>query len=354
MTASLPASLCEYPWLQATWARTVGDLDALHHGLLITGVSGTAKREFAMALGQRLLCADAGDPQQPCGRCQNCTLFRAGTHPDFHVLTTELERRDGRVALATKYCDRYQDIGAREKRANPGRVIPVDQVRLLIERFCVHAHIATRKVALIMPADRMNMNAANALLKLLEEPPANSILILLSALPGYLPATLRSRCFTVGVPLPTAEIATAWLGKRMSADEATRALSLSNGGPLDALKLFEDGFLSLQEQFVQGIAELAGGQTGALELAARFKQHDFLQWLDWLHRFSCELIRWGCGLDAPHWHAQIRLDARRLAVEKMFALYDKIGRYRKIAREQINEQLAMEELTLTLQNVLRG
>ena len=346
-----------YPWTQPVWERTVGAPDApdtLHHGLLITGVPGIAKREFAMALGQLLLCGNPADDRQPCGQCQNCALFKAGTHPDFHVLATELEWRDGRVALIAKFCDRYHDIGAREKRANPGKVIPVDQVRLLIERFNAHAHSAARKVALIVPADRMNTNAANALLKLLEEPPANSILMLVSATPGYLPATIRSRCFQIEIPLPTAETATAWLGAHIPAAEAVQALGLSNGGPVEALKLYKDGFLQLQDQFLQGVTELANGKTGALELAARLKQHDFLQVLDWLHRFNCEMIKEGCGGGRISGLASggRGLNPGRLSAEKMFALYDKIGYYRKSAREQLNEQLAMEELILALQGVM--
>lgn len=342
-------------WAQPTWERTVGDLNALHHGLLLTGAPGTAKREFAMALSQLLLC---GEPNaaQPCGGCQNCVLFMAGTHPDFHALTTELEWRDGRMKLVSAYCNRYQDIAAREKRAAPSRVIAVDYIRLLIERFYTHAHISARKVALIVPAERMNINAANALLKLLEEPPTNSIFILVSALPGNLPATIRSRCVQIGLPLPTDEVAAAWLRQHMSAAEATQALALTNGGPVEAGELFAKGLLPLQTEFLQGLAELIAGKIGAVALAARFKPHDFLQWLDWLHRFSCELSKWACGGGVPRWHAQVRLDLEhaRRSREKMFALYDQIGYYRKIAQEPLNEQLAMEELMFALQRAVRN
>ena len=341
------------PWTQSAWDLTAGAPDTLHHALLITGEPGVAKREFAVALGQWLLCADPTADRRPCGQCRDCTLFNAGTHPDFHVLATELEWRDGRVDLIAKYCDRYQDIGAREKRTSPGRVIPVDQVRLLIERFSTHAHLATRKVALFVPADRMNANAANALLKLLEEPPGDSTLILVSATPGYLPATIRSRCFQIGIPLPAAEAATAWLSEHLPGADAARALGLSNGGPLEALRLYNDGFLQLQDQFLRDITELANGKTGALELAARLNKHDFLQVLDWLHRFNCEMIREHCGADASGGRKPSRPHPGRLSAEKLFALYDKIGHYRKIAREQLNEQLAMEEIILTLQRTIR-
>ncbi len=353
MSKTATTSIDPYPWLQPVWERAAGAPDTLHHGLLITGVSGIAKLEFATAFGQLLLCESPADNHRPCGQCRSCALFVAGTHPDFHVLTTELEWRDGRVDLLAKYCDRYHDLAARDKRANPSRVISVDQVRMLIERFYAHAHGAGRKIALIVPADRMNTNAANALLKLLEEPPANAILILVSAVPGYLPATIRSRCLQIGIPPPTPENATAWLQDYMPVADAARAIGLSNGGPVDALSLYKDGFLQLQEQFLKGIAELAKGKIGALELAARFTKHDFLRVLDHLQRFSCDMIKENCDAGSSAEPGLTSLDPKRLSAEKLFALYDTIGRYRKIAREQFNEQLAMEELMLTLQGVVR-
>ncbi len=348
-SASPRAAMSEWPWAQPAWERTTGAIDDLHHGLLITGASGVAKREFALALSQLLLCGGGENAGQACGNCRNCTLFNAGTHPDFHLLTTELEWRDGRVELMAKYCDRYQDIGAREKRTNPARVIQVDQVRSLIERFSVHAHMAARKIALIAPADRMNANAANALLKLLEEPPADSILILLSALPGSLPATVRSRCLQIAIPSPTESAASEWLRQRIPPEAVAPTLGLCNGGPLDSLKMYEDELLPLQAKFLQGIAELAAGRRGALEWAAGFARQDFLSLLDWLHRFSCDLIRAVCGVGtSPHPGQHLP------SAERAFALYDRIGSYRKIAREPFNEQLAMEELALALQHTLRA
>lgn len=344
--------IAEYPWLQPVWTRVAADRDALHHGLLISGVSGVAKLEFAVALAKLLLCSQ---PQtQSCDACRNCTLFEAATHPDFHMLTTESEARDGRNKLVAQYCNRYQDIAAREKRAHPARVIPVDQVRRLIERFNMHPHIARRKVALIAPADRMNANAANALLKLLEEPPGDATLILVSATPGYLPATVRSRCLQIALPAPAATAARAWLQQHMPDTAPPAAVAdelLGLGGPLDAREMLRNDFLPAQTQLLQHIADLARGKLPPLECAAKFGKHDFAALLQWLHRFSVALIKGECG-DAQPLYEKIDLRGRKLSADKMFMLYDKIGVYRKIARDPINEQLALEELAFALQRLL--
>ncbi|MDD9885480.1 MAG: hypothetical protein OXU62_13310 [Gammaproteobacteria bacterium] len=408
-----------WPWSEAAWQRTIGALDTLHHGLLITGQPGIAKREFGLALAHALLCETPGANGAngaigACGACHNCTLFAAATHPDFHVLTTEREWRDGRLKLVAAYCDRYQDIAARDKRANPSRVIPIDQVRHLIEQFHAHAHTAKRKVALLMPADRMNINAANALLKLLEEPPADSVLILVSATPGYLPATIRSRCFQIAIPPPHADTAREWLRGRLAeggggggdgdgaaggagdgdagdgagdgdgdagdGDAADSAASktaaakvakvdfaaidraLANAGPVDVLQMQRDGFLQRHAQLSGDFGRLVAGQAGALELAAQWAKHDFARVLDWMHHLSAALIKTACGLGAgdrgggggsdPGIDPRIDLMARPLSPAKLFKLYDQIGHYRKISREPLNEQLAMEELLLALREAL--
>jgi len=396
-----------WPWSEAAWQRTIGSLDTLHHGLLITGQPGIAKREFGLALAHALLCEAPGANGAngaigACGACHNCTLFAAATHPDFHVLTTEREWRDGRLKLVAAYCDRYQDIAARDKRANPSRVIPIDQVRHLIEQFHAHAHTAKRKVALLMPADRMNINAANALLKLLEEPPADSVLILVSATPGYLPATIRSRCFQIAIPPPHADTAREWLRARLAedgggggdgdgdagdgagdgdgdagdGDAAASAASktaakaakvdfaaidraLANAGPVDVLQMHADGFLQRHAQLSGDFGRLVAGQAGALELAAQWAKHDFARVLDWMYHLSAALIKTACGLGAgddrggdPGIDPRIDLRSRPLSPAKLFKLYDQIGHYRKISREPLNEQLAMEELLLALREAL--
>jgi len=384
-----------WPWSMSAWRRALDSLDTLHHGLLITGQSGIAKREFGLALCQALLCeAPVTSGAQPgaCGECRNCFLFNAGTHPDFHALTTEREWRDGRLKLVAAYCDRYQDIAAREKRANPSRVIPIDQVRRLIDNFHARAHTAARKVALILPADRMNINAANALLKLLEEPPDESILILLTATPGYLPATIRSRCFQIAIAPPDFEAAREWLRGRLvdgggdpprhprsplsgggdgggdgdvagdgdgdagakaakvsDADLSAAERALSSAGPVDVLQMHADGFLQHHAQLANDLNQLMAGKVGALEIAAQWSKHDFARTLDYLHRFSADLAKTACGAgDNP----DITRPARPLSPANLFKFYEQIGNYRKISREPLNEQLALEELLLALREAL--
>lgn len=195
-----------YPWQAAAWARLHALLaaDRLPHALLVAGPGGTGEREFAVRAAQALLCSAPEDT--PCGTCPACRQFAAGTHPD--AIRVEPPEAD--------------------------KAIPVDMVRALVARLGLTGR--GRKVALIDPAEAMNANAANSLLKTLEEPPGDSVLLLVSMRPGRLPATVRSRCQRITFGLPEPETACAWLDGQGVADAVTW-LARAGGAPLLAREL---------------------------------------------------------------------------------------------------------------------
>ncbi len=340
-------------WQQFDWDRLTRDSNKQHHGLLINGQAGIGKREFAVALCQSLLCSEVSEQDNtPCGRCQNCRLFVAATHPDFHVITTELESAEGRLPLLANYSHRYLDSKEMDKKTKYGRVISIAQVRKLIEQFLTHAHISVAKVALILPADCMNINAANALLKLLEEPPPDSIFILVTANPSRLPATIRSRCIAHTLATPSKEHALALLTQHLSEQQSNLALTLTNGSPLEAQQLVDSGFLQHYQNCLKGLSEIGARRVSAVELAGQLNKLDFGQLLVWLHRFVGELIQFCVVGVKPHWRELIMIDCEQVCVERLYGLYDRISHYRRIAHEPLNEQLALEDLMLAFQRVM--
>ncbi len=342
-----------FPWNQQDWGRLTQTRNKLHHGLLINGQPGIGKREFSLALCHYILCSEATeDVHSPCGHCQNCRLFEAGTHPDFHVLTSEFESFKSRLPLLTDYSNRYQDSEDREKKKKKSQVINVNQVRTLTDRFSTHAHISSTKVALILPADCMNINAANALLKLLEEPPENSIIVLVTANPGYLPATIRSRCMAHVLTAPDRHNALAWLAQFLNEQNSDDALSLAGGGPLEARRLAENGFLEHYQACLKGFARLAARQVNPIDLASQLNKFDFELQLLWFHRFVSELIKFCVANVKPSWMKYFGVDIRNVSVDGLYGLYDRICYYRRIARDPLNEQLAIEDLVLAFQRIV--
>jgi len=164
------------PWQAQTWSRLTLQLaqDQLAHALLLTGPRYTGKTTLALALARLLLCATplAG---LNCGKCHSCELSASGSHGDFRWLEPE----------------------------GTSKVIKIDQIRQVVEFIGRTASFGLRKVIVIAPAESMNISAANALLKVLEEPGSNTYLILVCHRPHGLPATVRSRCQFLRPPFPS-------------------------------------------------------------------------------------------------------------------------------------------------------
>jgi len=341
------------PWHQSDWQRIAGAVASQHHGLMLSGCPGTGKREFAMELAQRILCGQTSTAD-PCGVCQDCKLFHAGTHPDLHLLTSEYETVNGRMDLAAKYSERYQDGVARDKKVNPGRIIPVDQVRLLIDRFYQSSHIAANRVALVMPADRLNTNAANALLKMLEEPPEGAYFILVADQPGLLPATIRSRCLLETLARPAASVARQWLAEQGAGAELMASVDGAVDGPIHLLQKERSGELTQQHENLGALLGVMTGRQDPVALAAAMSKQEILPLLQWMQSIFVELIKWHSAGQVPVWAAKTGLDISRISSIKLHSVYDKIGRYRNIARDQINPQLALDEILIAVQHGLRS
>jgi DNA polymerase-3 subunit delta' len=211
------------PWLESTWQAftTRGLGDRMAQVLLVTGAPGLGKLQLAEHMARWLLCLQPGE--QPCGNCRSCKLLKpeAGfAHPERFEMTLGL-----------------LDSGA------PAKEIKVSQVRELMARLSLTTTISPRKVALVFPAERLNRNAANALLKTLEEPPGNAVIILVSDDASRLPATVRSRCQALSVPAPGSEQALQWLLQQVdtTSKQASLAMEMSGHSPLAALRILQTG-----------------------------------------------------------------------------------------------------------------
>ncbi len=342
------------PWHQDRWQNLTARTRSLHHGLLISANPGTGLREFVTELSHYLICEMAYSNQRsPCLSCQNCKLFEAGSHPDFHVITSENESANGRIELLSAYSERYLDVKQRDRKAKPGKVVSVNQIRQLIDRFTTHCHISATKIGLIIPADRMNINAANALLKLLEEPPENTILILAASEPARLPRTILSRCVNVKLSEPAVEQSVSWLSDYMPENQARIAIHLSGQSPIQAKQLYEFGELEARESYLKSLISTVANQSNPLDVAQQLAKMEFETTLLWMQQFIKDLTVWCTTQQKPFWKIPEALSIRQVSENRLFALYDRITHYKKIARGSINEQLALEDLLIALTRVSR-
>src|SRR5436190_4825174 len=217
-----------HPWNQPI-LEALKKRERLPHALLIHGPRGVGKLALAEQVAQYLLCEHADRAKRPCGSCDGCRWFVACSHPDFRRLEPEAIAK---LPPAAEEEEGSETPARRTKQ--PSLYITIDQIRGLAGFLNLRSHRGALRVALVHPAEDLYPNAANALLKGLEEPPTGAIFILVSHRPARLLPTVRSRCVALPVPIPTRESSLAWLKSQGQAN-AERWLAFAGGAPLQAL-----------------------------------------------------------------------------------------------------------------------
>ena len=229
--------------------------DQFPHALLFSGVAGIGKRDFVFYLTRILLChshhtntqtglIDPCQVDQPETHCRSCQLFSAKTHPDLYHITTPPDKK----------------------------VIPIDRIRDLLKWSILSSQLGGKKVIVIEPADAMNINASNSLLKTLEEPVSDTIILLVTHNKHSLLATIRSRCRAIDMLLPEQSISLPWL-KKQNIPNPDLMLSLASGAPLLALQLCQDDQLEVRDFIIKNILSIVLEDADPVRIAEQlFKQ----------------------------------------------------------------------------------
>lgn len=267
-----------YPWQQGIWQSFYQQLqdDRLPHAIMLAGPAGLGKRHLARVLAQYVLCQSPRS-ESACGRCKSCELNRAATHPDWLQVTPE----------------------------EPGKAIRVDDIRALAEVQGKTAQQGGYKVVTLQPAEAMNVNAANALLKTLEEPAAKTLLLLVSDAPSAVLPTIRSRCQIRTLAVPPAEQSLHWLTPLVSGTDynARELLAMARGAPLAARDLMQGDELEKRAQWLADVAKLTLGQVDAVALAGEWQRGDVAAQVNWLLGWLHDLACWQVGAPVTQFEA---------------------------------------------------
>jgi DNA polymerase-3 subunit delta' len=323
------------PWCEPQWRRLLQqrEADRLPHALLLSGPAGTGKAIFAEVLASLLLCHQPVG-NAPCGHCHSCELHAAGHHPDLVRVAPEAE----------------------------GKPIKVDQVRELIDHLHSTAQQGGYRVVIMSPAESLNTSSANALLKILEEPGRNTLLVLICHQPGQLMPTIRSRCQRIDFATPSAQQSERWLQQtlKLEPERASQLLRLCHGAPLKAKTLYEGDLLEQRKKLMSGLADLLRGRTAATELAQQMQKADLLQCLDWINSLLSDIVRLQlAGLQEPAVNSDMKRMLQAIADRadstRVFVLADRIQEERVglLLRQNPNRQLLLERLLLQWVELVR-
>ena len=313
-----------YPWQTEQWQHFLVAQQSKHlaHALLLSGMVDCGKKDFAKAVAHSILCENTDANGKACGQCKSCHVFMAGSHPDYKSLSLVEGKKD----------------------------ISIAQIRELSTFLELSCSYGQSKVAIIYDADRMNEKASNGLLKTLEEPPPNTVIILETSQPSALLATINSRCQQIVFPVPDKSAALAWLQSQQLEHGAEALLSMAGGRPLLAKKMDDKALLDRRKMLATDLLSLLNEQRDYVELAKHWEKEDFQTLLNWQLSWVQDLLLKSEKSQENHKSIDINKQLNQLSLlldaARLWNLYDNLLSLMKLAKHPVNKILFAEKMLL--------
>ena len=345
-----------YPWQQSDYASLFAryQQDKLPHALLLSGLAGLGKAHLARVLSQAMLCKQPSAEGVACNKCSSCELVNAGTHPDLYIVNPlDKDKKKKREYSEKVKLEEFKKIG-------------IDQNRSLINFLSLKSHSGGHKIVLVYPADYMTRDAANSLLKNLEEPAGDTLIMLVTDRPGYLLPTIRSRCQTISFGKPVAVEVLPWLEQQFKNSEtglnpelARDYLGLARGAPLKAVLLAENQQLEQQNLLIKQLTELTQGQQDPVSLAQNWVKSGVPQSLDWMAAWVADVIKLKFVSDFPlsnnrNIYQLMQGLAQKTEVTALFRFLDRLNKSARLAEGSINQQLLLEDAMICWSRLFRN
>ncbi len=301
----------------------------LSHSYIFEGIPGCGRRATARMFIQALYCQERGD--DACGSCPSCRKVAAGNHADIHLLEPLPDKRD----------------------------ISVDQIRELQRELALRPYEAIRKACLIEPAERMNANSANSLLKTLEEPPGNALIILLTENADILLPTIRSRCQVIRfAPLSPEHLRSILRNKGIEDSRAEVLSTMAEGSVQRALERDNEGLLELQKSVLTHLTTLSLASIKTIFDAAEElsgNRDETLQSLDILISFMRDTVHLAAGsqqITNSSFQQLLQSFANRLPLERAVSLLEALLETRRSIQRNANAKLSLDCLFIKMGTAL--
>jgi DNA polymerase-3 subunit delta' len=306
-----------YTWHQKNWDQivTTRNVKQMPHAVLISGAKGIGKASFAKRLVNSLLCEAPLDDYQACDQCKSCRVRHADAHPDYYHVSIA----DGKTQIV------------------------VDQIREFNQFLHMSRSYQGYRVAFISPAESLNNNAANSLLKSLEEPSNNSVIILLTSQLSSILPTIKSRCQLLHLATPSKRHALQWLSQQSIRHNAETLLDMAAGKPLYALALDNGEHFQRHSDFANDLSAVMNQRQAITEASKKWQNASKQELLDWQIHWVQQLIRYyfSSQQKKPPLATPAKID-----ITCLWSLHDQLIAFRAVAHTSLNAQLLIESMLL--------
>jgi len=325
-----------YSWIETPLSQLAETRARLPHALLVHGREGVGQFELAMAFAQFLFCEKPAPGGRACGRCSACIWFGQGNHPDFRLLQPESMAAD----------EEGETNGDSKKKSDQ---IRIEQVRDLQRFLAVGTHRGGLRVVILHPADAMNVSTQNAVLKSLEEPPPDTLFLVVTSFAHRLLPTIRSRCQDIAVPIPDRDQAVRWL-EDQGIENPESLLALAGGAPLSAIRLSESE--PARRSLIEQLSEPRFDPVAVTEHCLGAEPGEVVAWLQrWVYDLlSLRLtgrLRYHLADEQGVRAAAARCDPTRAA-----ALLRNLAKARSLAPHPLNPRLFFEDLLIQYHDLI--
>ncbi|MFZ1853089.1 MAG: DNA polymerase III subunit delta' [Nitrosomonas sp.] len=339
-----------YPWQQEIWHKIMQSQKYWKHALILKGKRGIGKYAFARCLVQSLLCHLPKADRMACGHCISCGWFEQNGHPNFYSVMPD-------ALSATSDDDKTNTASKESSTAKTQKTlsqqITVDQIRRLNDFIYHTGHQDGYKVILVYPAETMTLAAANALLKKLEEPPADVLFILVTHLVQHLLPTIRSRCQQIAMPIPSIETSMIWL-KQQGINNPEVILPLNDFSPLSAWSFVQDQLTLPHQHFIEQIT--SEQKFDPLTLSQLLQSVSLSTVTSWLQKWCYDLVSYRTTGKIRYYlqfQSIIQALSQRINLIACITFARELNNHQKLSTHPLNARLFLEEMFIRYRHVVR-